>query len=548
MSADLKQLENQLSSLGVSALADYLGKEKSEKLSDLGIEITAANLAKFIADEAGIEVFKDPVFRLEFLATLAKDALTNLLPGAATTSEALLAWNDFRWGSNKKSRQFLEAIGMDWELVKQSGPKKVACQVFAPQLPLHGYQDWIRRRAVSLLQAGPSRFLIHMPTGSGKTRTTMEILIDHLRSSLESDVTVVWLAHSEELCEQAAGTFEGLWQKQGSRQVSVLRLWGGTRYTDPLPEGLNFVVTSFATAYNMLSSEHGAQFELFLTIKRQTKLVVVDEAHQSTAPTYQAAIELFAGRDASTIGLTATPGRHTISGDEAGTQELSDFYAGGKLDMPGDNGGRLEDPVAFLTERGMLSEVERYQLNSNEDYTLTPAELNKIERQLDIPVSVLQRLGKSAARSNLIALHAAQLAINNDASIIIFAPSKENAVELASLLTFKGVEAHAVTGDTHESLRAASIEAFKSREIKILVNYGVLTTGFDAPCVDTVITARPTTSVVLYSQMIGRGLRGPAMGGTATCRLIDVVDNIRNLPRANQAFTYFDDFYPSAIK
>ena len=105
-----------------------------------------------------------------------------------------------------------------------------------------------------------------------------------------------------------------------------------------------------------------------------------------------------------------------------------------------------------------------------------------------------------------------------------------------------------MTGDTHESLRAASIEAFKIREIKILVNYGVLTTGFDAPCVDTVITARPTTSVVLYSQMIGRGLRGPAMGGTATCRLIDVVDNIRNLPRANQAFTYFDDFYPSAIK
>ena len=85
------------------------------------------------------------------------------------------------------------------------------------------------------------------------------------------------------------------------------------------------VVTSFATAYNMLSSEHSAQFELFLSINRQTELVVVDEAHQSTAPTYQAAIELFAGRNASTIGLTATPGRHTIDGDEAGTQNFRIF-------------------------------------------------------------------------------------------------------------------------------------------------------------------------------------------------------------------------------
>ena len=59
---DSKELEAQLANLGVSALVDYLGEEKSKKLSDLGIEITAANLAKFIADESGIEVFKDPRF------------------------------------------------------------------------------------------------------------------------------------------------------------------------------------------------------------------------------------------------------------------------------------------------------------------------------------------------------------------------------------------------------------------------------------------------------------------------------------------------------
>jgi DNA repair protein RadD len=48
---------------------------------------------------------------------------------------------------------------------------------------------------------------------------------------------------------------------------------------------------------------------------------------------------------------------------------------------------------------------------------------------------------------------------------------------------------------------------------------------------------------VLYSQMIGRGLRGPSMGGTKTCKIIDVVDNILNMPRSDDAFRYFDEFY-----
>ena len=55
--------------------------------------------------------------------------------------------------------------------------------------------------------------------------------------------------------------------------------------------------------------------------------------------------------------------------------------------------------------------------------------------------------------------------------------------------------------------------------------------------------ARPTTSVVLYSQMIGRGLRGPKMGGEEECYLVDVVDNIVNMPDSDQAFTYFNEYY-----
>ena len=76
-----------------------------------------------------------------------------------------------------------------------------------------------------------------------------------------------------------------------------------------------------------------------------------------------------------------------------------------------------------------------------------------------------------------------------------------------------------------------------------MTNFGVLTTGFDAPGIEVVIIARPTTSIVLYSQMVGRGLRGKKMGGTEKVEIINVKDNIQNLPSIYDAFTYFNHLF-----
>lgn len=102
-----KQLEAKLSSLGVSMLVEHLGESKIQKINELGVEITAANLAKYIANESGIDVFRDSIFRLQILATLAREELSKLLSVATPTSEALLAWNDFRWGVNKNMKAFV---------------------------------------------------------------------------------------------------------------------------------------------------------------------------------------------------------------------------------------------------------------------------------------------------------------------------------------------------------------------------------------------------------------------------------------------------------
>jgi len=83
-----------------------------------------------------------------------------------------------------------------------------------------------------------------------------------------------------------------------------------------------------------------------------------------------------------------------------------------------------------------------------------------------------------------------------------------------------------IIGETRRATRRHLIDEFRAGRVQVLCNYGVLTTGFDAPKVRAVVIARPTTSVVLYEQMIGRGMRGPLNGGTEMCTVIDLADNI----------------------
>ena len=86
------------------------------------------------------------------------------------------------------------------------------------------------------------------------------------------------------------------------------------------------------------------------------------------------------------------------------------------------------------------------------------------------------------------------------------------------------------------------IDEFRAGNLTMLCNYGVLTTGFDAPKIENVVIARPTTSAVLYEQMIGRGTRGPLNGGTPHCLIIDVKDNIENFGE-QMAYTRYLEYW-----
>ncbi|MEI6180223.1 MAG: DEAD/DEAH box helicase family protein [Chloroflexales bacterium] len=92
------------------------------------------------------------------------------------------------------------------------------------QAALFPYQRAAVRRVQTALRVMPQRVLLHMPTGAGKTRTAMHVIADHLRS--REPALVVWLAASEELCEQSAAAFSATWHSLGDREVTVQRFWG----------------------------------------------------------------------------------------------------------------------------------------------------------------------------------------------------------------------------------------------------------------------------------------------------------------------------------
>lgn len=128
--------------------------------------------------------------------------------------------------------------------------------------------------------------------------------------------------------------------------------------------------------------------------------------------------------------------------------------------------------------------------------------------------------------------------------IICFACNVTHSRFLADVLSFVGVEAAHVDGNTSEHARRSVIARFRAGTLHVICNYGVLSTGFDAPNADTVVIARPTRSAVLYSQMVGRGLRGPAMGGGDICHLVDVRDNIEGLGPVDLLYSEFADLWP----
>jgi len=107
---------------------------------------------------------------------------------------------------------------------------------------------------------------------------------------------------------------------------------------------------------------------------------------------------------------------------------------------------------------------------------------------------------------------------------LVFCPSVATANEAKDYLRAAGKTADIVTGQTGKAERERITTEFKAGKIQALCNVDVLTTGFDAPCIDCIVMLRPTESTALYIQMMGRGMR--LHTGKENCLVLDYAGNI----------------------
>lgn len=389
-------------------------------------------------------------------------------------------------------------------------------QEVQPSFSLFAHQRSVVQRAYKRVGTGFGRTLIHMPTGSGKTRTAMH-LVSRALNEFEPGI-VVWLATSRELLEQAAETFDAAWSSLGNRDLDLRRFWGArTPAPDDMADGI--LIAGLAKLHAWRERDGLA----FLKLAAKVRLVIMDEAHQAVAPTYREVIEGLcgAGGEGALLGLTATPGRswNDMGADEA----LSDFFGGSKVVLEiGDD----PNPVRYLLDNGYLARPAFQQIDYSPEIRPSPSELRKLAKLDDYTDETLDKLAADTAR-NLAILDAAKgLIARGHMRTILFAVSVEHAQDMASGLAAHGIAAAVVSGDTPGAKRSSILKTFKSATSRpqVLCNFGVLTTGFDAPRTSAAIIARPTKSLVLYSQMVGRATRGPQAGGNDTCEILTVHD------------------------
>ncbi|EJL3947585.1 DEAD/DEAH box helicase [Vibrio parahaemolyticus] len=336
--------------------------------------------------------------------------------------------------------------------------------------------------------------VIILPTGAGKS-----LVIAELARLAKGRVLV--LAHVKELVEQNHAKYEGYGLKGAIFSAGL-----GRKETDQ-----QVVFASVQSVVRNLDS-----------FKNQFSLLVIDECHRvpdDKNSSYQKVIthlrELNPG--IKVLGLTATPYR-------LGMGWIYQYHTRGQVRTEESRFFRdciFELPIRYLLDENFLTPARMMDapVLSYDFSQLKPANTGRYkEAEMDMVIDKAKRATPQIVEQII------QYARERK-GVMIFAATVRHAQEIHGLLP-EG-ETAIVIGDTPTPERDAIIQAFKNREIKYLVNVSVLTTGFDAPHVDLIAILRPTESVSLYQQIVGRGLR--LSEGKNECLVLDYAGNSYDL-------------------
>ena len=391
---------------------------------------------------------------------------------------------------------------------------------------LHPYQRRVKDSLRANLEIGRRKMMTQMPTGSGKTVTALEIMVDYLRAPNFNGL-LVWIVDSNELADQALEAFSLLWKLRGDRPARAYRYFGdfSSDYENCDP---GIVFASFDKAWASLDSKDEEKKYNFVSLCKRASLVIVDEAHTSMAQTYESVISKLISYEAYLIGLSATPGRN----DVYQTEELAKMYAGQLVSITDEKNNEIPDAIDFLRSSGYLAGVVFEDLESG-----------AIIQERD-EVKICSELAENPERNEQI-LRQIEKAILMDQSTIVFACTKDHVLALIALCRARHIDAGFIIGEVSQAERILTLNKFRTGELKIIINHQILSTGVDLPNVDRLIITRPIGSPILYSQILGRALRGPKNGGNAINTVVNINDNLINFPNASYVYKSFKNNFIS---
>jgi DNA repair protein RadD len=352
---------------------------------------------------------------------------------------------------------------------------------------LRPYQREAVNRCLAYFRRRRDPAVVVLPTGAGKS-----LIIAEMARMAKGRVLV--LAHVKELVEQNHQKFESYGSKAGIYSA-----------------GLHKKDVRHKVIFGSIQSVANAEASFF----KDFSLLVIDECHRVSLEEdsqYQQVIQklIKANPQLCILGLTATPYRLGMgwlyNTDEKGTTlttqdrffkhcifqlSLSTMIQNKYLTPP----IKVDIPVTSydfseLTESGKMYTLAQVEALLKKQKRLTPLIIKNI-------IDITQNYDRQG--------------------VMIFSSTIGHAREILSYLP-EG-QARLILGETDDKERDSIIEDFKHKKFTYLVNVSVLTTGFDAPHVDVIAILRPTESVSLYQQIIGRGLR--LHPGKQDCFILD---------------------------
>ena len=415
--------------------------------------IGSANISKAALDDG-----------LEWTAKISQYEADHLWQHAIATFES--HWEDeteFTPCKNEDLPRLQEALRLE----QSKGAQEPGDIPFFDLRP-YGYQQVILDDIQDERSAGKTKHLVIAATGTGKT---MIAAFDYKRfaSKTQGLPTLLYIAHREEILTQARGAF---------RQVLRHGSFGEIVAGGGLPETLSHL---FCTVQSWNSKNFDridpAHFDY----------VVLDEAHHASASSYQTLINHINPK--SLLGLTATP-------------ERSDG-----LDIRNDFGGAFTHEIRLpeAVERALLVPFHYFGIPDLEGIDFSGLDW----KRGSYDQSALQRMidtNSSRAGWVLSQLHRY---VNEIRSIraLGFCVSVAHADFMAGFCCDNNIKAISLSSQSSPELRKSAQHQLERREINIIFTVDLYNEGVDIPTVDTILFLRPTESLTIFLQQLGRGLR-----------------------------------------